>query len=361
MCTKFHEEKGCFPSSLDHGPLRRAVANHFNSLPPHPGYDAHAPWRPGDADPDRTPQEEEEARIVTASAVAYLFPEDVMRELAEEGFVVIDGACVTSPSAVQRLAEHLDRPGAASKTGQSAGIRTDRVAFVGRGEARACGLQNEYDMLMAIAAFMNDREALPWRDDKKRDRNKEGEGSGCDPIFPGTASRPLTVPRHIQVAEYGHDEFYTRHSDNGISRVASSSTDDTSYDESSSSSSSSSSSAEGEGEGGTTYELRRRNYRYLTCIYYLNDDWSEEDGGALRIFKNSGDCETMDDVIKVGCESCDVLPLAGRLLVFDSRLAHEVRRNLNTDGKIRRALTLWITRPEASGVRGEVWDEGGVA
>ena len=66
--------------------------------------------------------------------------------------VVIDGACVTSPSAVQRLAEHLDRPGAASKTGQSAGIRTDRVAFVGRGEARACGLQNEYDMLMAIAA-----------------------------------------------------------------------------------------------------------------------------------------------------------------------------------------------------------------
>ena len=58
------------------------------------------------------------------------------------------------------------------------------------------------------------------------------------------------------------------------------------------------------------------------------------------------------------CRVTEVLPLDGRLLVFDSRLAHEVRKNTSPEGKRRTALTLWITRPTEEPVRGEVWDEG---
>ena len=81
------------------------------------------------------------------------------------------------------------------------------------------------------------------------------------------------------------------------------------------------------------------------------------DGGALRIRRGSGALRTMAEC-EAACAYEDVLPLNGRLLVFDSRLAHEVRPNTHREGRARRALTVWITRPETSGARGEVWDEG---
>ena len=68
------------------------------------------------------------------------------------------------------------------------------------------------------------------------------------------------------------------------------------------------------------------NARALTCICYLNPDWAAEDGGALRIYDESGD--------SVGV----VVPAAGRVVVFDSFLEHEVleaRRD-------RYALTFWV-------------------
>ena len=67
------------------------------------------------------------------------------------------------------------------------------------------------------------------------------------------------------------------------------------------------------------------NARALTCICYLNPDWAAEDGGALRIYDESG-------------KSVDATPVAGRVVVFDSFLEHEVleaRRD-------RYALTFWI-------------------
>ena len=65
--------------------------------------------------------------------------------------------------------------------------------------------------------------------------------------------------------------------------------------------------------------------RALTCICYLNPDWAAEDGGALRIYDESGGI-------------VEVSPAAGRVVVFDSFLEHEVleaRRD-------RYALTFWI-------------------
>ena len=68
------------------------------------------------------------------------------------------------------------------------------------------------------------------------------------------------------------------------------------------------------------------NARALTCICYLNPDWAAEDGGALRIYDESGGTVV------------EVAPAAGRVVVFDSFLEHEVleaRRD-------RYALTFWI-------------------
>ena len=68
------------------------------------------------------------------------------------------------------------------------------------------------------------------------------------------------------------------------------------------------------------------NARALTCICYLNPDWAAEDGGALRIYDESGG------------DTVEITPAAGRVVVFDSFLEHEVleaRRD-------RYALTFWI-------------------
>ena len=67
------------------------------------------------------------------------------------------------------------------------------------------------------------------------------------------------------------------------------------------------------------------NARALTCICYLNPDWAAEDGGALRIYDESG-------------KTVQIAPAAGRVVVFDSFLEHEVleaRRD-------RYALTFWV-------------------
>ena len=342
ICVRFHEEKGAF-AGLDHSRLRRAVARHFNSLGPHPGYDAHAShWcaADADADPTATAEEAAAARAASAALVRSLLPAARLAELRENGFVVVDGAFfateTTRPPAAaakdkeeqhEQLAKHLAR--AAARTGQAAqGVRTDRVAFLSRAEARGCGLQGEYDLLLAVAAHLNDHAP------------DVVEPSPFEPVPPGTAARPLTNPRHVQAAEYGPGDFYATHSDNGLSPRPSGS---------SSSSSSSSSSEEG--------AFVRRNFRCFTCIYYLNEGWREEDGGALRIRRGSGALRTMAEC-EAACAYEDVLPLNGRLLVFDSRLAHEVRPNTHREGRARRALTVWITRPETSGARGEVWDEG---
>lgn len=82
-------------------------------------------------------------------------------------------------------------------------------------------------------------------------------------------------------------------------------------------------------------QLSDNSNRILTFICYLNQNWTSDDGGALRIYLNSS----------LGDETfIDVLPEAGRLVCFKSNLLeHEV---LPTKRE-RFSLTGWLlTRPK---------------
>jgi len=71
--------------------------------------------------------------------------------------------------------------------------------------------------------------------------------------------------------------------------------------------------------------------RTLSLVLYLNDDWREEEGGALRLYFGEG----------AEASSKDLLPEAGRLVLFlSARFAHEVlpatRERLSVSGWFRR-------------------------
>jgi SM-20-related protein len=51
-------------------------------------------------------------------------------------------------------------------------------------------------------------------------------------------------------------------------------------------------------------------HRVMSFVYYFNLDWKEDDGGILRIYHDE--------------KNTDVLPIAGRLVLFRSELEHEV-------------------------------------
>ena len=64
--------------------------------------------------------------------------------------------------------------------------------------------------------------------------------------------------------------------------------------------------------------------RQITALFYLNENWTEKDGGCLRIWH--------------GEESVDVLPILNRLVLFRSELVfHEVLPSTRT----RHAATAW--------------------
>jgi len=74
--------------------------------------------------------------------------------------------------------------------------------------------------------------------------------------------------------------------------------------------------------------LAGTDVRAISTILYLNDAWTDDDGGALRIHTGSGRFE-------------DVLPMGGRLVAFQSdRFEHEVlparRERLSFTGWYRR-------------------------
>jgi ectoine hydroxylase-related dioxygenase (phytanoyl-CoA dioxygenase family) len=91
----------------------------------------------------------------------------------------------------------------------------------------------------------------------------------------------------------------------------------------------------------------------------MNDnDWEmERDGGALRLYLGSQDLPIPAGEVATAAVEEDVIdisPVNGRLVLFDSCLVHAVQRNTSCS-KRRRALTLWINRPNDSNVRGEVY------
>ena len=58
--------------------------------------------------------------------------------------------------------------------------------------------------------------------------------------------------------------------------------------------------------------LRHSDARVVSAVFYLNRDWHETDGGALRLYLPDGSAR-------------DILPQAGKLLLFlSARFEHEV-------------------------------------
>jgi hypothetical protein len=121
ICAKFYESKGTFEDILDTTKLRGIVTNHYDQQPPHPGYDAAS------------------AKLAGSRRIQNLFSDDsidVLGELEEKGFVVVDTGPKTNPASHTGLSRYL-----VEKTGQSDEVRTDTVHFLSRNEAKSCELE----------------------------------------------------------------------------------------------------------------------------------------------------------------------------------------------------------------------------
>ena len=70
-----------------------------------------------------------------------------------------------------------------------------------------------------------------------------------------------------------------------------------------------------------------RDERVISAVFYLNDDWSDSDGGALEIVDKHGIHHT-------------VMPVANRLVIFDSDLQHQVQ----IAHRQRYSIATWMRR-----------------
>ena len=200
-------------------------------------------------------------------ADAFVASSRLVDGLLAKGYVVVEDILdADTARAARREAKSLDeclKPTLQALTG----TRSDRVGWFGAADLAAKGcptLARLARLQRGVAAAINAEGR--WRE-------------------------TLTVPASSMLSCYGAGGRYRKHTDN--SRGA-------------------------DGVCG--------NARALTCICYLNLDWAAEDGGALRIYDESGG------------DTVEITPAAGRVVVFDSFLEHEVleaRRD-------RYALTFWI-------------------
>ncbi|KAJ3307906.1 Egl nine 3 [Blyttiomyces sp. JEL0837] len=71
--------------------------------------------------------------------------------------------------------------------------------------------------------------------------------------------------------------------------------------------------------------------RRITMILYLNEEWTKENGGELRLYPTNN----------MELSSIDIAPLSNRLLIFCSELEHEVLPSYSD----RYALTMWFYYP----------------
>lgn len=337
ICVKFYEQRGLLEEAgIDCSALRESVVGHMNRLPADPGLDA--------ATDAWTLVQKADFHNLAGGDMKKL-----LRQLDREGYVVIDpivsgnnmGPLETNACQQEMLSDYLFET-----TDQGDEIRTDRVHFLSREQAEECTIDEQYDLLLGIANhFNNHRKTLQEQDDEAIFQEQ--------PISPATESRPYTNPRRVQFAEYGEGDFYKDHSDNSLAS--------TSNDEEPSRSN----------NGDQNNLTRRNNFRAYTCILYLNDnDWDVKlDGGALRLYPHtqayhspelavadSSNAEKTKDGMNGDGSSpfVDISPINGRLLIFDSHLVHSVREVLSST-KVRRALTLWINKPNDSGVMGETF------
>ncbi|MGR3900125.1 2OG-Fe(II) oxygenase [Psychrobacter sp. 1176_08] len=70
-----------------------------------------------------------------------------------------------------------------------------------------------------------------------------------------------------------------------------------------------------------------RDERVISAVFYLNDDWEPTDGGALEVVDKHG-------------VHHEVMPVANRLIIFDSDLRHQVQ----TAHRQRYSIATWMRR-----------------
>jgi len=277
--------------STDNTALRQLVKNHFQSIKPHPGTDASLT---------------EDTPLLHKIG---LFKDDDswMTSIFTKGFFTWDTNLYFTNENRMKLSSLLE-----SKTWQDSQIRSDTVTFLSKKHAIKCGVERQYEALMAIAHYLNTNLMTKWMD--------ESAHENTSPRLPATIDHPLTNPSTIQIAEYKKGEFYVPHSDNLLL----------------------------ESEG------RHANYRRWTAILYGNDNWdTATDGGALRIYPNVFNPRD----VATSTQFEDINPANGKLLLFDSRLVHSVEKIISTE-KRRIAMTLWINQPEENdGVTVDVWND----
>lgn len=74
--------------------------------------------------------------------------------------------------------------------------------------------------------------------------------------------------------------------------------------------------------------------RVVSVVYYLNADWREEDGGALRLYLDDGSHH-------------DVVPHAGRMVLF---LSHRFEHEVLPATRARMSIACWMRRREPGSV-----------
>ena len=70
-----------------------------------------------------------------------------------------------------------------------------------------------------------------------------------------------------------------------------------------------------------------RDERVISAVFYLNDDWEATDGGALEVVDKHGTHH-------------EVMPVANRLIIFDSNLQHQVQ----IAHRQRYSIATWMRR-----------------
>lgn len=73
-------------------------------------------------------------------------------------------------------------------------------------------------------------------------------------------------------------------------------------------------------------QFKQSSERRISCVYYLNNLWTDKDGGELKLY------DTQDQPLAT------ILPAPNRLIVFKSDLPHEVC----VTTKKRYSITAWL-------------------
>jgi 2OG-Fe(II) oxygenase superfamily len=265
-------------------------------------------------------------RPIIGSDAASSILDAATASLYETGYCILDNVLpFDALETLDRCLTLLDSGGSLQQTPEAAdGVRDDCIRFNSEVEAMI-PVGHAIRLLKGVAHIVSPLVSQHYYAGENLDRETE------EPMLPANKEWPLTVPQNVMIAIYPDQGRYRIHSDNSRD----------------------------------TTTGRRRNWREITCILYVNPDWTEEAGGKLRLWPQSQDIaaeqfgmtdqgeQQLREHLKQqwearhpegtdGQEYVQVAPIAGRMVLFQSSLLHEVRPSL---AESRRAITCWFNRP----------------